>query len=49
MENGFLSVRRERMNNQPKHFTPEEKVAAADQIVNFVRCRLERPRSASGG
>jgi hypothetical protein len=40
MENAFLSVRegRERIKNQPKHFTPEERVAAEDQIVDFVRC-----------
>ena len=30
------------MNNQPKHFTPEEKVAAEDQIVDFVRCGPEQ-------
>ena len=26
------------MKNQGKHYTPEEKVAAEDQIVDFVRC-----------
>jgi hypothetical protein len=39
MENAFLSVRqgRERMKNQRKHYTPEENVAAEDQIADFVR------------
>jgi len=26
------------MKNQREHYTPEEKVAAEDQIVDFVRC-----------
>ena len=30
------------MKNQPKHFTPEERVAAEDQIVDFEQCWPEQ-------
>ena len=34
------------MKNQREHYTPEEKVAAEDQIVDFVRCRPEETEVA---